>query len=121
MAFDRTLHVRVLDALSRRDDTSDRWMFGGVCFLVGGHMACGILGDELIVRVGEDAFPEAMREPHTRLFDFTGRPMRGWVVVGPEALATKAGLARWVARGVAFAESLPPRQATRPLPPRRAD
>jgi len=109
MAYDPTLYVRVQDVLAERDDTADRRMFGGVCFLVRGHMACGILGDELIVRVGEDAFAQAMGEPHTRLFDFTGRPMRGWVVVGPAGVATREALARWVDRGVAFTLGLPPK------------
>jgi len=109
MPYDPTLHVRVLDVLSDRDDIADRRMFGGVCFLIHGHMACGILGDALIVRVGEDGFGDAMGEPHTRLFDFTGRPMRGWVVVGPEGIDSREALARWVARGVAFAEGLPPK------------
>jgi hypothetical protein len=107
MAYDEGLFRRILGALADRDDTAHKKMFGGVCFLVRGNMACGIIGDDLIVRVGPDRFAEAMARPHTRIFDFTHRPMNGWVVVEPAGLAGEDALADWVAQGVAFAAGLP--------------
>jgi len=107
MAYDEGLFARVLDALGDEDGATHKKMFGGVCFLVRGNMACGIIGNGLIVRVGPDAYAEAMARPHTRVFDFTHRPMAGWVVVDAAGLSAPAALADWVARGVAYARSLP--------------
>jgi TfoX/Sxy family transcriptional regulator of competence genes len=75
-------------------------MFGGLAFMVDGHMACGVLRDELIVRVGAES-DAALADPHARPFDFTGRPSRGMVYVAPSGVATDADLERWVARGIA--------------------
>ena len=82
-------------------------MFGGLAFLLGGHMCVGVVGDELMVRVGPHAHEEALRQPHARKMDFTGRPMKGFVYVGREGFESDAGLRRWVARGADFAASLP--------------
>ena len=69
-------------------------------------MCCGIIGDELLVRVGRDQYQAALALPHTHQMDFTGRPMRGFVVVAPAGLESD-DLDRWVRRGVEFAETLP--------------
>jgi hypothetical protein len=82
-------------------------MFGGLAFLLGGHMCVGIIGEELMVRVGPEAYDEAVRRPHARKMDFTGRPMKGFVYVAPDGLESDAALHRWIARGVRFAASLP--------------
>jgi hypothetical protein len=84
-------------------------MFGGLAFLVGGHMCCGVVGDRLMVRVGPDAYEEALGRPHARKMDFTGRPMRGLVYVEPRGFASEDALAGWIARGLAFVETLPPK------------
>jgi TfoX N-terminal domain len=87
---------------------TERAMFGGLAFLVGGTKAVGISNTaELMVRVGADAIDHALLRPHTRLFDMTGRPMKGWIVVAREGVQTKRQLARWVERGVRFARTLP--------------
>jgi TfoX/Sxy family transcriptional regulator of competence genes len=83
-------------------------MFGGVCFMVRGNMCCGIVKDELMVRVGADQQGKSLAEPGVRLMDFTGRPMKGFVFAGPEALRGP-GLSKWVKRSLKFAESLPPK------------
>jgi hypothetical protein len=88
----------------------EKKMFGGVGFLVNGNMACGMNGDGLIVRVGEAAYAETMRNPHVRAFDMTGRPMKGWVFVDPPGYADDADLKSWVATGIDFAASLPPKE-----------
>jgi hypothetical protein len=82
-------------------------MFGGVAFLLHGKMACGILNDDLIVRVGPGAYEDALNSTHTREFDITGRSMKGWVMLSPEGYESDNDLLSWVRRGVTFAQSLP--------------
>lgn len=106
MAFDEGLAHRVQEHLADRQDVEDKRMFGGIGFMVRGNMACGVIEDDLIVRLGEDGAEQALSEEGVRPFDFTGRPMKGWVFVGPDATSDDADLARWVDAGVAFALSL---------------
>ena len=84
-------------------------MFGGIAFMLNGNMAVGVSGDELVVRVGKDAHDEALALPGARTFDMSGRPMRGWILVAPEGIASDTDLDAWINRGVAWAESLPPK------------
>jgi TfoX/Sxy family transcriptional regulator of competence genes len=108
LAYDEQLAERVRDLIGLRADASERKMFGGIAFMVGGNMACGVIGDELIVRLGDEV-ERALSEPNTRPFDFTGRPMRGFVVVGPGAIESEDDLASWVDAGADFATALPPK------------
>lgn len=105
--FDETLAERVRVAIGPRPDVVERKMFGGLAFMVRGHMACGIIKDELMARVGADNWEDALAEPHTRPMDFTGKPLRGMVYVGGAGIATQRGLKAWVKRCVAHADSLP--------------
>jgi TfoX/Sxy family transcriptional regulator of competence genes len=109
MAYDELLAVRIRAALAGEPDLAEKKMFGGVCYLVSGNMACGVIKDELIVRVGPEGHAAAMALPHTRPFDFTGRPMNGWVMVAGPAFATEAELKAWLRLGVDFAKTLPPK------------
>jgi TfoX/Sxy family transcriptional regulator of competence genes len=109
MAYDEGLSERVREALAEAGDVSERKMFGGLAFMVAGHMTCGVLEDRLMVRVGPDAYDEALSEPHAHPMDFTGRPMKGMVYVAPEGLTEDAALRVWVERGLRFAGSLPPK------------
>jgi hypothetical protein len=84
-------------------------MFGGLAFLLHGNMACGVRGDDLIVRVAADAADAALGEPGARSFDLTGRPMKGWLLVDADGHAEDDDLCRWVDRGLAHAGSLPPK------------
>ena len=84
-------------------------MFGGLAFMVNGHVCCGIVGDNLVVRVGTEGHAKALSRPHARAMDFTGRPMKGFVYLGPAGCRTKAALKSWIKRGLAFVESLPPK------------
>ena len=86
MAYDRDLAERVRELITLRSDVTERKMFGGIAWMVGGNMACGVLGDELIVRLDPEDAERALAEPHTRPFDFTGRPMRNMAMVAPGAL-----------------------------------
>jgi TfoX/Sxy family transcriptional regulator of competence genes len=106
MAYDEALAERIRTALRGRDDVVERMMFGGIAFMVAGRMACGVVHDDLMVRVGPDGNDAALAEPHTRPMDFTGRPIRGMVYVDPAGVSTDADLSRWVdwAVTVAIAE-----------------
>jgi TfoX/Sxy family transcriptional regulator of competence genes len=108
MAYDEQLADRVRELLAGDDSVTERAMFGGLAFLVSGNMAVGISNTtELMVRVGPDATDDALSRPHTQLFDMTGRPMKGWILVAREGVKTKRQLAPWVERGVRFARTLP--------------
>jgi hypothetical protein len=109
MAYDEALAERVRDLLNLRGDLTERKMFGGIAWMVGGNMACGVLGEDLIVRLDPAEAEQALGEDHTRVFDFTGRPAKGMVVVEPPATADPADLAGWVEAGVGFASTLPPK------------
>ena len=82
-------------------------MFGGLAFLVQGNMSVGIHGSELIVRIDPAETDDALREPGVRIFDLSGRPMRGWLLVSADSLGQQKSLVHWVGRGVSFAKSLP--------------
>jgi TfoX/Sxy family transcriptional regulator of competence genes len=99
----------VRDALGDRDDIVEKKMFGGLCFMVRGHMAVGLTAAELMVRVGPDAWEATLAEEHAREMDFTGKSLKGFVYVDPAGWTTKKDLAKWVARAVEFVETLPPK------------
>ena len=109
MAYDERLAERVLGILGAEPSLVRKHMFGGVALMLQGNLACGVLGNDLMVRVPKDEYEAALAKPHVREMDFTGRPMRGWVVVGPEATDDDATLEDWVATGAAYALSLPPK------------
>ena len=112
MAYDEKLAARVRMLLADRPDVTERRMFGGLTFLLGGHMCCGVQGDELILRLGPAGAEEALASPHARPMDFTGRPLSGFVTVRRRGLTGRA-LERWVAEAVALAESLLPKAPRR--------
>jgi TfoX/Sxy family transcriptional regulator of competence genes len=109
MAYDEDLADRVRELLAARSDVSERKMFGGIAFMVGGNMACGVLGEDLIVRLGDEEGEKALDEEGVRPFDFTGTPMKGIVYVAPQGIENDAGLADWVDAGAGYAASLPPK------------
>jgi TfoX/Sxy family transcriptional regulator of competence genes len=109
MAYDEALAERVRAQLAAEHGLAEKAMFGGIAFLLDGNMAVGLSGDDLMVRVGPEGSEQALAQPHTRPFDMTGRPMKGWILVGPDALRDDAALASWVSQGVDFARSLPPK------------
>ncbi|MEV6167171.1 TfoX/Sxy family protein [Streptomyces sp. NPDC051954] len=109
MAYDEGLTQRIRERLGSDPEVTEKKMFGGIAFLHHGNMAVGVSGDDLMVRVGPDGTDAALARPGTRIFDMTGRPMRGWVLVDGSTLAEDADLAAWVDEGCAFAASLPPK------------
>lgn len=106
MAFDEGLAHRVRVHLEDRGDVEELRMFGGLGFVVRGNMACGVIERDLVVRLGEEGARDALDEDGVRPFDFTGRPMTGWVFVGPDATSEDEDLERWIDAGVAYALSL---------------
>jgi TfoX/Sxy family transcriptional regulator of competence genes len=108
MAYDERLAARIRSVLGDTNGVSERKMFGGLAVLVDGNMACGVVGDKLMLRLGLEGAEETMRRPNVRPMDFTGRPMTGMVYVEPAGLRGVA-LRNWVERAVAYARSIPPK------------
>jgi TfoX/Sxy family transcriptional regulator of competence genes len=111
MAYNETLAERIRGVLRERSDATERKMFGGIAFMVRGHMCCGIVGDDLMLRIGEAGYENALKRPHVRPMDFTGRPMKGMIYVDSAGSKTPKSLKFWLEMAVAFAESLPDKKA----------
>ena len=107
MPFDEQLAERVRAVLGNRTEFTERRMFGGIAFLLRGHMCVGIVGRDLMVRVGAGQHEKALAEKHARPMDFTGRPSRGMVYVSLAGLHTEHSLRRWIDRAREFVETLP--------------
>jgi hypothetical protein len=107
MAYDEGLAERIREELSDIPAVTEKKMFGGLSFLVQGNMACGVIGTDMVVRVGQEQYKKAMLRPHSREMDFTGRSMKGWVYVGEAGYESDEDLAEWVQMGVGYALSLP--------------
>jgi TfoX/Sxy family transcriptional regulator of competence genes len=110
MPYDTLLATRIRAVLGPLPYLVEKKMFGGVGFLVKGNMACGVHKDDLIVRVGPERSNQALSRPHTRIFNMTGRPMAGWVMVAPQGCTSETDLQAWVGQGLRFALSLPPKE-----------
>ena len=102
MSHDEGLAARVRGLLASRTDIEEKSMFGG-------HMCCGVAGDELVVRVGIAGARGAVKRPHARYCDFTGRPMKTMVSITPEGFESDEALNGWVRQAVEFAGSQPPK------------
>lgn len=109
MAYDEGLAERIREHLGADPDVTEKRMFGGLAFLHRGNMAVGVSGEDLMVRVGPDNTDAALARPGARVFDMTGRPMRGWILVDGSALAEDTALGAWIDEGYAFAAGLPPK------------
>jgi hypothetical protein len=99
MAYDEHLANRIRRALGNRSEFTERKMFGGLAFLRDGRMCCGIVENDLMVRIPIDEFDAALRRRHVRPMDFTGKPLRGFVYVSPPGFATAVSLRVWLTRG----------------------
>ena len=110
MAYDEKLADRIRDHLQTTKNIAEIKMFGGLCFTVNGNMACGVMKNDLLVRVPEPDFAKLLKEPGARTFDIMkGRTPKGFMVVDGKAISTDPTLKKWVARGVTVATSLPPK------------
>ena len=109
MARDEDLASRITQVVSGWPGYAEKRVFGGVCYLLRGNMVCGEHKGSLILRLGPEGAEAASGEPHTRVFDMTGRPMKGWLCVDPGGIAADDDLERWISRAQAFVETLPPK------------
>ncbi len=109
MVYDELLAFRVRKLLSEQKRLGEREMFGGITFMLHGKMCCGVVGDELVIRVGREGYDEALGQPHVRPMDFTGRPLKGFVFISPDGYETDEKLVEWVKQATKFVSSLQPK------------
>ena len=107
VAYDETLASRIRDTLIHKRNIKSKKMFGGVGFLLNGNMLVGVWKNSLIVRLGPDAGEAALREPHVREFDITGKAMKGWAMIEPDGVADDDQLLDWIERATEFVKDLP--------------
>jgi hypothetical protein len=107
MAYDEKLDRRIRKIVSGWNNTEDKKMFGGICHLLNGNMFCGVYKDFLILRLGPGNDGEALKQPHVRPFDITGRPMKGWVMVAEDGFKGDEELENWLDLTRKFVETLP--------------
>jgi hypothetical protein len=110
MAFSEALAERIRRRLARRKNVDEKKMFGGVGFLLGGNLLVGVWKESLVVRLGPDEGQEALKEPHVKEFDITGRPMRNRALVEPAGVEGDDRLADWIGRAVKFVGALPAKE-----------
>ncbi len=106
MPYDESLVERIRPLLAHRDDVREQKMFGGLAFMVGDKMCVGVTNDDLMVRLGADDHDAALKRPHARPMDFTGRPMKGFVFVAPDGIKTQRQLQAWVDLALAYRATL---------------
>lgn len=107
MGYDEEIVQRVRAILAERPDVIERRMIGGLSFMVGGTMCCGVTGADLMVRLGAEAYAWALAQPHVRPMEFAGRPLKRFVRVDPDGFSTDSTLAAWVQRGIDCVATLP--------------
>ena len=110
MLYDEGVAQRVREAMSDQKNVVEKKMFGGLSFMLQGNMCCGVVGAELMVRVGVDGYEAALSQPYARQMDFTGKPLKGFVYVAQQGFQSDDDLQAWVDRAVKFARSLPPKR-----------
>ena len=108
MAYNLKLAERIREELDSIPYVEKK-MFGGVGFLIGGNMACGVYKDDLIVRVDPAKHEKLLKKPSAKVFDITGKPMKGWLMVEPDGFKNRKQLSTWVKEGLEFALTLPPK------------
>jgi hypothetical protein len=107
MSYDESLAARVRLMLPPKSGFVEKKMFGGLGFLLHGNMCVGVWKEFLIVRVGPDAYDDALAKRFVNEFDITGRAMKGWVMVEPEGTDTDDELSEWVQKAITFVRGLP--------------
>ena len=107
MPYDEHLAERVRKTIGKKRGITEQKAFGGVGFMLHGNMACGIIGEKLMLRLGADGAAAAMEEEHVTPMDFTGRPMKTMVFIKPGGTEADADLQKWIGKTLAFAKTLP--------------
>ena len=109
MAYDELLASRIRAVLGEDNEIVEKRMFGGLAFMCKGHMLAGVIGSDLVARVGKESYAESLVRAHVREMKFTGRPMSGFVLVDPDGLAGEEDVRFWIDRCRAFVSRLPAR------------
>jgi len=107
MAYDEQLAQRLRKIFAGKKHVEEKKMFGGLCFMVSDHMCCGIVGNQLMARVGADNYDHCLQRPHVSEMDFTGKAMKGMVYVKAEGIASHRDLNAWIDLCVEFVNTLP--------------
>jgi TfoX/Sxy family transcriptional regulator of competence genes len=107
MPYDADLDERVRKLVDRQEFFTEKKMFGGIAFLHRGNMCVGIWKEFLVIRIGPDNYDDALDEPHVQEFDFTGKPLRGWIMIDPDGTDSSEALRSWIDRAIRFTETLP--------------
>ena len=108
MSYDEAVAARVRQALAGKEGLAEKKMFGGVAFLLDGNILVGVMGERLLVRTGPKEQAAALKRPHTGPMTFSGKPMRGFVVVEPAGFKTGQELRSWISLALGFVRELPP-------------
>lgn len=107
MAFDEKLGDRLREVIAEHGDFTERKMFGGLAFMVRGNMCCGVIKDDLLVRVDPERSEELLKDKNARPMDFSGKPMKGFLYIAPPGVRTEKQLRRWADVGLSFVATLP--------------
>ena len=107
MPYDERLAERLDRLIKRRKGFVQKKMFGGIGFLLNGHMCFGVYEDCLILRLGEEAAQKALASKHTRAFDITGHAMKGWVMVEAPGTRSSTAVKAWIDGAIRFVKTLP--------------
>jgi hypothetical protein len=107
MPYSKSLAARIRQLVAARRGVVEKKMFGGVGFLLEGNMLVGVWHDSLIARLGAEPAVQALKQPHVREFDITGRAMKGWVMVEPDGIESDRQLSDWILKTCQFVETLP--------------
>lgn len=113
MAYDEGVAQRLREAYPEHARVAEKRMFGGIAFMVSGHMTCGVVGETLMVRVGPAQYEQSLKKPHARKMDFTGKPLNGFVYVAPPGFESDEDLASWVELSMNFVSALPPKSESK--------
>ena len=107
MAYNEKIETRIKRIVSGWKNTEDKKMFGGICHLINGNMFCGVHKEFLILRLGTDKAEDALKLPHVRPFDITGKPMKGWIMVTENGFKSDKDLKDWLDQTLMFVATLP--------------
>ena len=107
MPYNEGLAQRIREVLSEESACVEKKMFGGIAWMLQGNMSCGVVGDDLMIRLGAQRHEEALARDHVRPMDFSGQPMKGFVYVGPAGVGSDNDLRDWIQQGIDYARSLP--------------
>ena len=114
MSYNEELAERIRAYFHGRDDVEEKSMFGGLAFMVDGHMCVGAIGDRLMARIGPTIYENALKDMHVSIMDFTGKPLKGYVYIECEGIEDAERLNKWIRQCEYFITTLPPKKSVLP-------